>query len=104
MLSASLRGLTGASTDAAAWEALFRYYNRERGKGDVGYRAGEKVFVKINLNSSSISSTVDTNYNRIRQIDYLDSSPHLTRAILRQLVRTAGVRPADISVGDSIRH
>ena len=104
MLSLSIRRLTGTKTDAEAWNALFRYFNGERGKGDVGYRPGEEIVVKINLNSSSIPSTVDSDYNRIRQIDYLDSSPQLTRAVLRQLVRVVGVNPAAITVGDTIRH
>jgi len=50
MLSQSLRRLSGAETDAEAWDAVFRHHNRMRGRGDVGYQAGEVVAVKLNMN------------------------------------------------------
>jgi len=33
--------LTGEATVAGAWSRLFRHFNRARGKGEVGYRAGD---------------------------------------------------------------
>jgi hypothetical protein len=39
MLSHALQTLTAEQNDAAAWDALFRYFNRTRGAGDVGYPA-----------------------------------------------------------------
>jgi len=53
MLSKSLRALTGESTDAAAWDALFKYFNEQHDKGSIGYQAGEKIAIKINLNLTS---------------------------------------------------
>ena len=47
MLSKALRALTGESTDDAAWQAVFAYHNNTRGKGAVGYAAGEKVLINI---------------------------------------------------------
>ena len=47
-MSRAICSLTGESTDAAAWDKLFRHLNRTRGKGDVPYRPGEKVAVKPN--------------------------------------------------------
>jgi hypothetical protein len=49
MLSQAVRGVAGCDNDAAAWDAIFRYFNNSRGKGDTGYRAGEKIAIKINL-------------------------------------------------------
>ncbi len=40
--------LTGEATVAGAWSRLFRHLNQTRGKGDGGYRAGEKVAIKPN--------------------------------------------------------
>ena len=96
MLSRSVRWLAGRRTDAEAWDALFRAFNQAHGKGDVGYQAGEKVTIKINLNNCGSSHT-DSN-NRC------DTSPQITRALLRQLVLQAGVPQARITVYDSVRY
>ncbi|MBN2129128.1 MAG: hypothetical protein JW741_06505, partial [Sedimentisphaerales bacterium] len=49
MLSKGLRTLTGAGSDYAAWDAMFRNFNERMGKGDVGYQPGEKIGIKINF-------------------------------------------------------
>jgi hypothetical protein len=89
MLSDALQMLTGEESDSAAWDAIFRYYNQTHEKGDVGYAAGEKIVIKINLNGnvSYHSNTIDT-------------SPQIALAILKQLINVAGVAEADISIGD----
>ncbi len=95
MLSRTLQSLTGESTDAAAWKALFRHFNRTHGRGDRGYRPGEKVTLKLNLNCSTI-----------RQAEPklgLYNTPQLTLALFRQLVEQAGVRPGDLVVYDASR-
>jgi hypothetical protein len=86
MLSSSLRSLTGAATDAAAWDALFRHFNLTHGKGSVGYASGEKIAIKINCNNTSNYADVD---------NQADASPHTVLAILRQLVNQAGI-PQDM--------
>ena len=86
--------LTGAKTDAEAWDALFRHYNRTHGRGDVGYKPGEKLAIKVNMNCSK------------RRPDFKEGSyntPQLTMALLRQLVKTAGVPETDIVVYDASR-
>jgi uncharacterized protein (DUF362 family) len=94
MLSETLQLLTGAKTDAEAWDALFRHYNRAHGRGDVGYKPGEKLAIKVNMNCSK------------RRPDFKEGSyntPQLTMALLRQLVKTAGVPETDIVVYDASR-
>ena len=88
MLSASIQNLSGTSTDTDAWEAIFRYYNNTHGRGDVGYTAGEKIVIKINMNA--------VNYS----VQGINTSPHLSYALLDQLINTAGVAQTDISIGD----
>jgi hypothetical protein len=95
MLSTSLRRLTGAKTDAEAWVALFRHYNRTHGRGQSGYRPGERVAVKLNLNCCP-SHKADPRHG-------FYNTPQLTMALLRQLVKEAGVREADIVVYDASR-
>ena len=103
MLSAAIRGVAGKNSDAAAWDAIFRYFNDSSGKGDVGYQAGEKIAIKINLTTCNArGEQVDPNsYNKKSSImNRIDNSPQIILSLLRQLVYTAGVEPNDITVGD----
>jgi hypothetical protein len=106
MMSKAIQGLTGESSDAAAWGALFRNFNERHGKGNVGYKAGEKIVVKVNFvgciriwNSSATPTLADYNLGRA---DYMNTSPQMIVALLRQLVDEAGVNEADITVGDTL--
>lgn len=103
MVSQAVRGVAGRNSDAAAWDAIFRHFNGERGRGDVGYQAGEKIAVKINLTTCNAGSEqVDpVTYNKKPGImNRIDNSPQITLALLRQLVYTVGVAPEDITIGD----
>ncbi|MBN1695290.1 DUF362 domain-containing protein [candidate division WOR-3 bacterium] len=89
MLSNALQMLTGEETDSAAWNAIFHHYNQTHERGDVGYTSGEKIVIKINLNSSA-------NYGS----NTIDTSPHITLAILKQLINVVGAAEENISIGD----
>jgi len=104
MISRALKSLTGESTDAKAWDALFRYHNRARGKGDVGYKPGEKVTIKVNFVGfiRTLDSVNRETYALQSWVDYMNTSPQLIAALLKQLTQTAGVRQSDIAVGDSL--
>ena len=106
MMSRAIRELTGESTDAAAWDSIFRHINQRRDKGDVGYRAGEKIAIKVNFVGFIYSSGgVNPNtYNLESQRNYMNTSPQVMLALLRQLVRTAGVAESDISIGDTVTY
>ena len=95
MLAASLRALTGAADEADAWTRLFRACNRARGRGDVGYAAGEKVAFKINCNNAYAGYADDDNQ--------IDASPQTVLALVRQLVHRAGIRPEDIYLYEATR-
>ena len=90
MLSDGIQKMTGTSTNSAAWDSIFHYYNRTHGRGDVGYTAGEKIVIKINLNGFN-NSNPDRNIN---------TSPQICYAVLNQLVNVVGVAQANISIGD----
>src|SRR5574344_332151 len=78
MVSLSIQQLTGTTTDAAAWDQIFHYYNKTHGRGDVGYKAGEKIVIKINLNGDGGSfSTANKNIN---------TTPQVCLSVLDQLV------------------
>ena len=52
MYDKSVCALTGDKTPKRAWKSIFTYFNKERGNGNRGYRKGEKIAIKINLNPS----------------------------------------------------
>ena len=108
MLSRMLRELSGKADDAAAWDTLFRYYNRVHGRGNSGYAVGEKIAIKTNLtfcNYFPAYCCVDSmTYSLNKKLDYMNTSPQVVRALLRQLIHAAGVSQADISVGDPVAY
>jgi hypothetical protein len=88
MVSSSIQQLTGTASDAAAWDSIFIYYNRNHGKGSINYASGEKIVIKINLNA-------------IFNGDHcINTSPQICCSVLDQLVNVVGVAEADISIGD----
>ena len=104
MVSKSLRALTGKSSDFAAWDAIFRYFNQQHGKGNVGYQAGEKIMIKANL-VGLIYSTFGSNYGATGKSSYLNypnTSPQVMHAVLDQLVNVVGVNDVDIAIGDTL--
>lgn len=103
MMSQAIRGVAGASSDAAAWEAIFRYFNVARGRPDGGYQAGEKIAIKINLttcNASSGDVDPDTYAKKASIANGIDNSPQMILALLRQLVHVVGADQNDITIGD----
>ncbi|MBN1779495.1 DUF362 domain-containing protein [bacterium] len=88
MVSEAIQKLTGATTDAGAWDAIFRHHNANHGKPGTGYTAGEKFVIKINLNGVSQGK------------ENINTSPQVTYAVLDQLINVVGVAQDDISIGD----
>ncbi|HRS09463.1 MAG TPA: SMP-30/gluconolactonase/LRE family protein [Sedimentisphaerales bacterium] len=106
MMSQALRNLTGETSDKAAWDALFRYHNKTRGKGDVGYEPGQKIMVKVNF-VGFIRTTDAVNpqtYALQSWVDYMNTSPQMIASLLRQLTETVGVKQSDIAVGDTLAY
>jgi Domain of unknown function (DUF362) len=93
MVSLSICGLTNRKSDAQAWSAIFHYFNRTHGRGNAGYKAGEKIAIKANLNNTVDHGTIDR----------LNSSPHLILSLVRQLTGPARVPESSIAVFDSSR-
>ena len=92
MFSKSVRGLTGAATDAEAWTKLFRHFNKIHGRGDRGWQPGELTAVKINCNNTYADDDADNN---------IDQSPQATRVLLRELTGPGGVAQKDIVIYDA---
>ena len=86
MVREAVLQLTGAPTVKKAWKALFRHFNKEHGRGNRGYKKGEMIAVKLNMNNAI------THHDTIE----LNSSPFVTLALVRSLVRDGGVRQQDL--------
>jgi Domain of unknown function (DUF362) len=93
MVSRSVRSLTDQKSDAHAWSAIFHYFNRTHGRGKGGYRAGEKIAIKANLNNTVDHGTIQR----------LNSSPHLILSLVRQLTGPGRVPQSSITIFDSSR-
>lgn len=105
MMSQCIRSVAGQSTDEAAWDAIFRYYNRTHGRGDVGYTAGQKIAIKCNLVPSEDWNDGRVNLTTYVQSAYVDNvsvSPYMMLSLLRQLVNKAHVPQQDIAIGDTL--
>jgi hypothetical protein len=103
MVRNSLLNLTGKSTIRDAWDTLFIYFNLRKGKGSIGYKPGEKIFIKTN----GIGSTVvdSSNHNITDLTSYVEArtSPQPVLALLRGLINDYGIPQENISVGDPQR-
>lgn len=106
MMSYAVRQLSGASTLSEAWDHLFQHHNRTRGHGGRGYAAGEKVLIKPNwVGMIWREGAVDpATYTLVKRRDYMNTAPQMIVALIRQLVDEVGVRPADITVCDSLAY
>jgi hypothetical protein len=96
MYSEGLQALTGETLCTTAWDDLFRYFNINHDKGDIGYQPGEKIAIKINMNNI-YGEPYDSESQEI------DASPYVVKALLHQLVDIVGVTENDITVFDASR-
>ena len=86
MIPEAVMQMTGETTPQKAWKALFKHFNKTHGRGNRGYKRGEMIAVKLNMNNAI------THHDTIE----LNSSPCVTLALVRSMVHDAGVRQQDI--------
>ena len=86
MIVEAVKELTGEPTAKKAWKSLFKHFNKTHGRGNRGYRKGESIAVKLNLNNAITH----------RDTFELNSSPFITLALVRSMVRDGGIRQQDI--------
>ena len=106
MVSKAIRSLTGKTTDEDAWDAIFKYHNNKRGKGNISYKQGEKIFIKVNNVSGwgGNFSTKDLSVVANGSYGISETSPEVVLSVLRQLVNVAQVAQSDIYLGDPMRN
>ena len=98
MMSKAIQALAGQLNEEAAWDAIFRYFNQSRGKENADYQSGEKITIKVNMVAVG---QVDGAGNQTAHLDWVNTSPQMILALLRQLVNVVGVAESDITVGDT---
>jgi len=94
MVSTAVLGLTGEKSEKKAWEMIFKSFNDTHGFGNKGYKAGEKIAIKINMNNDRSNKDPWPSGRGM-------PSPQLVQAFLRQLVQNAGVPAEDITLFDA---
>jgi MYXO-CTERM domain-containing protein len=108
VLSSAMRTLTSTTSDAAAWDALFRSFNVRRGNGNIGYAqsARKGIAVKINQNPTNQGNNYYYANNGVSgDANAITGNPHLLLALVNSLV-AAGVQETDITITDptSLNH
>lgn len=93
MFSEMLRKYTETSDDKSSWNAIFRHFNKTHERGDILYKPGEKVVIKINCNHDK-SFTWDNEVH---------PSPAAVYALVSQLIDVVGVSGNDITIFDGSR-
>ena len=94
MISKAIRGLTVRSSDSEAWDALFNYFNKNKGMGEAGYNKPEKIAIKLNMNQDRRADWTP---------DIGNPSPHVVYSLVKQLINNAGVPGAAITLYDATR-
>lgn len=93
LFSQTLSGLTGIKNEKESWNALFLFFNKTKRNVDAGYKAGEKVTIKINQNNTYAHE----NNNEI------NANPHLILSLIKSLVNEAGILQENITLTDPSR-
>jgi hypothetical protein len=104
MVVRAIRALAGEMDISEAWDHLFRYFNQQQGRGDVGYSSGEQIMIKVNF-VGMIAVWGNQNYSVEgigREPEYANCAPQIMYALLDQLVNVVGVTESDITIGDPI--
>ena len=93
MIKEAVVQLTGEKKVKKAWKALFRSFNETKRDMKRGYKKGEKIAIKLNMNNALTH----------RDTIELNSSPFVTLALVKSLVNDAGVAENDIIVCEPSR-
>lgn len=106
--------LTGKNNVGKAWDAMFKYFNKNKTGREQGYTKGEKIFIKINQGQSrwllsqqdkddgfAIPRTIQKGQERISaSLIPAETGPYAVLELLRELVNESGVNQEDIFLGD----
>lgn len=98
MIANGISRLADKPTASEGWAELFAAHNRARGKGLVGYKPGEKIAIKVNMNGAGWSGPNDEH----TQNSF--TNPVALRELLLSMTGAGGIRAEDITVYDASRN
>lgn len=90
MIEGVIIALTNQDNIKDAWDELFIALNEKKGKGATGYKKGEKIAIKINLNDNGGTNIID-------------ATPQSVYSLLHQLIEVMGVPQECITIYDAQR-
>lgn len=93
MIAEAVKTIAGEADAAKAWKAIFMNFNKTHKRGNKGYKKGQTIAVKLNMNNAI------THHDTIE----LNSSPFVTLALVRSMVKDAKVREQDIIICEPSR-
>jgi hypothetical protein len=94
MMTQAVFNLTGIFDTVMAWDAIFKNFNQTHHGENAGYKAGDKIAIKINNIFSRSYQWTDGSENR--------PTPQMVHALIWHLVNKAGVPEEDITFYDCI--
>ncbi|KAJ6247937.1 hypothetical protein M0813_18033 [Anaeramoeba flamelloides] len=94
MMDNAIRSLTGNEDVVLAWNMLFRDFNKRKHGQDVGYKSGQTIAMKINLNAD-YGGYGDNNGNEV--------SPQFLRSLMTHLTKYVGADQKDLYIYDASR-
>ncbi len=109
MVAQIIRSISGQQNILNAWDAIFRFHNLKRGKGNVGYNSNEIVFFKIN-SVGAYGNTKDKFNSDLSHRDVSSGGFPFTAqtdafvilSVLKQLVNIVGIPQNKIYIGDPL--
>jgi len=93
LFSQTLFSLTNIRNEKKSWDALFHFFNKTKRSVDTGYKPGEKLAIKINMNN------VDAHESNNR----INANPQLILSLLSSLINNGGILQENITVADPSR-
>lgn len=93
LVSQTLLSLTSGQTEKAAWDTLFKFFNKSKHNKAHRYKAGEKIAIKINENNTSAHENTDE----------INANPQLILSLLKSLIKEGGVPQEAITITDPSR-
>lgn len=98
MIDCGIATLAGTKTSDQGWAMLFKAHNKLRGKGETGYKNGEKIAIKINMNGAGWTGPND------EYTTNAFTNPVALRMLLLSMVENGEVDANDITVYDASRN
>ena len=101
MMDEGIKQLVNTESLFDAWDQLFTYVNNQRNRGNHGYKEGELIAIKVNLNNCWNPVDFIDDYKKVD--NERDAHPMVVNILLSQLVNTIGVSQEDIVIYDASR-